>query len=211
MSTQIIDSDRTFQLWKYTVGHGQLLLRSTKGPNVPTRIDVLFKGVSEFHLPTLLSGLSIREASDDQIRDLCSLRESPSFNHGKVYRVKGTDFIGYVAALSCYCHEDEGEYYAPSFFSKSNYPQIRPVISVTLSPKVCGDWDKLQHALSVLAQQDPSMRTTTQPTERRVIIKGRGELHLQAICDRLVREFGVPLDLEKLIVITSVLARLLRK
>jgi hypothetical protein len=121
MSTQIINSDRMFQLWKYTVSHGQLLLRSTKEPNVPTRIDVLFKDVSEFHLPTLFHGLSIQEASDDQIRDVCSLRESPTFNRGKVYRVKGTDFIGYVAASFCSCHEDEGEYYEPSFFSKNNF------------------------------------------------------------------------------------------
>ena len=121
MPTQIINSEREFQIWKYTVGHSQLLLRSTKAPNLPTRIDVLFKGVSEFHLPTTLSGLSVQEASDDQIRKLCSLRESSSFNHGvKVYTVKGTDFIGYVAALICACHEDEGEYHDPSFFSKNN-------------------------------------------------------------------------------------------
>jgi hypothetical protein len=121
MPTQIINSERDFQIWKYTVGHGQLLLRSTKAPNLPTRIDVLFKGVSEFHSPTTLSGLSVQEASDNQIRKLCSLRESPSFNHGvKVYTVKGTDFIGYVAASICACHEDEGEYHDPSFFSENN-------------------------------------------------------------------------------------------
>jgi len=64
MPTQIINSEREFQIWKYTVGHSQLLLRSTKAPNLPTRIDVLFKGVSEFHLPTALSGLSVQEASE---------------------------------------------------------------------------------------------------------------------------------------------------
>jgi hypothetical protein len=121
MPTQIINSERSFQIWKYTVGHSQLLLRSTKARNVPTRIDVFFKGVSEFHLPTTLSGLSVQEASDDQIRKLCSLRESASFNHGvKVYMVKGMDYLGYVAALVVACHEDEGEYDEPSFFSKNN-------------------------------------------------------------------------------------------
>jgi hypothetical protein len=37
-----------------------------------------------------------------------------------VVTVKGVDFLGYVAALMALCHEDEGEYDAPSFFSKNN-------------------------------------------------------------------------------------------
>jgi elongation factor G len=80
---------------------------------------------------------------------------------------------------------------------KESHPQNRPIMSVTLSPKFNDDWDKLQRALSVLIQQDQGMKTATQPTERRVIIGGIGELHLEVICDRLVREFGVPLHLEK--------------
>jgi len=41
----LINFERNFQIWKYTVGHGQLLLRSTKDPKCPTRIDVFFKNV----------------------------------------------------------------------------------------------------------------------------------------------------------------------
>ena len=78
-----------------------------------------------------------------------------------------------------------------------SHPPKRPVISVTLSPKFHDDWDKLQSALSVLTQQDQGMRTATQSTERRVTVSGMGELHLEVICDRLVREFGVPLEVEK--------------
>lgn len=78
-----------------------------------------------------------------------------------------------------------------------SYPQKRPVISVTVSPKFHDDWDKLQRALSVLTQQDQAMRTATQDAERWVRISGMGELHLEIICDRLVREFGVPLQVEK--------------
>jgi elongation factor G len=73
----------------------------------------------------------------------------------------------------------------------------RPVISVAISPKFHDDWDKLQGALSVLTQQDQGMRTATQSTERWVTISGMGELHLEVICDRIVREFGVPLQVEK--------------
>src|ERR1051326_8377775 len=119
MPTKIINSERTFKLWKYTVGHSQLLLRSTKSPQCPTRIDVFFKGVSAFHLPTSFTGLSIAEAPKADVQKLCTLPESFLFDGGaKVYKVEGTDFVGYVAALMVACHEDEGEYHAPSFFSK---------------------------------------------------------------------------------------------
>jgi hypothetical protein len=82
---------------------------------------VFFKGVSAVHLPTSFTGLSIEEAPKADIHKLCTLREPSSFNGGvKIYAVKGTDFLGYVAALTIGCHEDEGEYDTPSFFSKNN-------------------------------------------------------------------------------------------
>jgi elongation factor G len=78
-----------------------------------------------------------------------------------------------------------------------SHPPKRPLISVTLSPKFHDDWDKFQRALSVLTQQDQEMRTATHSTERRVTVSGMGELHLEVICDRLVREFGVLIHVEK--------------
>jgi hypothetical protein len=121
MATNIIYSDRRFQIWKYTVGHSQLLLRSTKSADFSTRIDVFFKGVKEFHLPTIFTGLSMMEASQTDARKLCSLRESLSFSKDvKIFKVQGSDFVGYVAALTALCHEDKGEYDDPSFFAKDN-------------------------------------------------------------------------------------------
>ena len=121
MSIDIINSDRRFQIWKYNVSHMQLLLRSTKSPDFPTRIDVFFKGVKEFHLPTSFTGLWITEASEEDTRKLCSLRQSLSIGKDvKVFKVQGIDFVGYIAALIVVCQEDEGEYDDPSFFAKNN-------------------------------------------------------------------------------------------
>ena len=80
---------------------------------------------------------------------------------------------------------------------KESDPRCRPIISVTISPKFIGDWDMLQRALNVLTQQDQSIRTATEGTERRVIIGGASELQLEAICDRLLHEFKIPLDVRK--------------
>jgi len=118
MPTEIINSERFFQLWSYSVSHSELLFRSTKSAEFSTRIDVFFKGVKEFHLPTASKGLSITEASDADIQRLCTLRKSPSFGKDvKVFTVQGADFVGYIAALVALCHEDEGEYHDPSFFA----------------------------------------------------------------------------------------------
>ena len=121
MPTEIITSERQFQVWKYTVGHSQLLLRSTKSTGFQSRIDVLFKGVTEFHLPTSFTGLSITELSAADDRQLCNLRKSFSVGKdAKVFKVQGTDFLGYVTALIAICLEDEGEYDDPSYFAKNN-------------------------------------------------------------------------------------------
>lgn len=105
-------------MWKYTVGHRQLLLRSVKSADHPTRIDVLFKGVSQFHLPAVLNGLVIAEESDqNEVRDLFTLHESEATKKVlKLFTARGTDFLGYVTARIAFQHEDEGEYYDPSFF-----------------------------------------------------------------------------------------------
>jgi hypothetical protein len=121
MSTPIIFPTRDFQMWRYTVGHSQLLLRSPKSTDFPTRIDVLFKGVEEFHLPTDFVGLEISETRHSDLNKLSMFRISPSGKkRAKVFTVRGKDYLGYVSALRVAVHEDEGEYDDPSFFSKNN-------------------------------------------------------------------------------------------
>ena len=82
------------------------------------RQKILFKGVREFHLPATSNGLVIKEASNDEIRKLCTLRQPPLFEKDvKVFTVQGAGFVGYVAALITLCHEDDGEYNEPSSFA----------------------------------------------------------------------------------------------
>jgi hypothetical protein len=116
MAVAIISSTRFFQLWSYSVSHGELLFRSTKSTEFSTRIDVFFKGVKEVHLPTTSDGLSVTEGSDTDIRKLSPLRQSPFGEDVKLFTVEGADFVGYVAALVALSHEDNGEYNEPSFF-----------------------------------------------------------------------------------------------
>jgi elongation factor G len=75
--------------------------------------------------------------------------------------------------------------------------QRGPVISLAVSPRNNGDWEKLQRALNVLVQEDPSIRIKTAPTDGSTILSGMDESQLEVICDRLLREFELRLDIGK--------------
>ena len=66
-----------------------------------------------------------------------------------------------------------------------------PVISQAIEPKTKADQDKLGVALGKLAEEDPTFRMHTDPETGQTIISGMGELHLEIIVDRLLREFKV--------------------
>jgi elongation factor G len=66
-----------------------------------------------------------------------------------------------------------------------------PVISVAIEPKTKADQDKLGQAMAKLAQEDPTFRVHSDPDTGQTLISGMGELHLEIIVDRMMREFGV--------------------
>jgi elongation factor G len=66
-----------------------------------------------------------------------------------------------------------------------------PVISVAIEPKTKADQDKLATALQRLAEEDPTFRVRTDDETGQTLIAGMGELHLEIIVDRLLREFSV--------------------
>ena len=66
-----------------------------------------------------------------------------------------------------------------------------PVISVAIEPKTKGDQEKLGISLEKLIREDPTFRVHTDSDTGQTIISGMGELHLEILVDRMVREFGV--------------------
>ena len=66
-----------------------------------------------------------------------------------------------------------------------------PVISVAIEPKTKADVDKLSRALQALAKEDPTFRVSVDPETNQTIISGMGELHLEILVDRMLREFNV--------------------
>jgi len=77
----------------------------------------------------------------------------------------------------------------PIILESMTFPD--PVISVAIEPKTKGDQEKLSAALQKLAQEDPSFRVKVDDETGQTIISGMGELHLEIIVDRMLREFKV--------------------
>jgi elongation factor G len=78
---------------------------------------------------------------------------------------------------------------SPIVLESMTFPD--PVIHVAIEPKTKGDQDKLGTGLQRLAEEDPTFRVTTDEETGQTIIAGMGELHLEIIVDRLMREFRV--------------------
>lgn len=77
----------------------------------------------------------------------------------------------------------------PIILEKMEFPE--PVISVAIEPKTRASQEKMGVALAKLAEEDPTFRTYTNEETGQTIIAGMGELHLEIIVDRLLREFKV--------------------
>jgi elongation factor G len=78
---------------------------------------------------------------------------------------------------------------APIRLESMEFPE--PVISVAIEPKTKGDQDKLGAGLQRLTDEDPTFRVRTDDETGQTLISGMGELHLEIIVDRLMREFNV--------------------
>jgi elongation factor G len=82
------------------------------------------------------------------------------------------------------CDQDK-----PVILESIDFPA--PVISVSVEPKTKADQDKMGVALAKLAQEDPTFKVHTDPDTGQTLLSGMGELHLEIIVDRMMREFNV--------------------
>ncbi len=127
-------------------------------------------------------------------------------------RIRKEERVGRVVLLHANHREDIDEVYAgeiaafvglkdvrtgdtlcdksyPLLLESINFPE--PVISVAIEPKTKNDQEKMGIAIGKLAQEDPSLRVSTNEETGQTILSGMGELHLEIIVDRMRREYKV--------------------
>jgi elongation factor G len=113
----------------------------------------------------------------------------------EVKEIKAGDIVAAVGLKSTLTGDTLCDENHPVILEAMEFPE--PVISVAIEPKTKADQEKLSIALSKLAQEDPSFKVSYDEETGQTIISGMGELHLDIIVDRLLREFKVGANVGK--------------
>ena len=138
---------------------------------------------------TLPKGASLINTTKDKKERVSRLLEM----HSNSREERDEFFTGDIAAVIGLKHTTTGDTLCspgtPLILEKMNFPE--PVISMAIEPKSKPDREKLSEALSALSEEDPTFRVSTNEETGQTIIAGMGELHLEILRDRMVREFKV--------------------
>lgn len=121
MTTAIIEFQRPFQVWQYTVSLGQLLLRSVQDKAHSTQVDVLFMGVSGMKLPTYFQGLQVHHGEIEETAAIGLSSGSYDLLKQKLYKLSGSGWSGSILATVMAWVEDQSEYHEPSKLMSGNW------------------------------------------------------------------------------------------
>jgi elongation factor G len=138
---------------------------------------------------TLTSGTYAYNATRDRKERVARLLEMHANRREEVGEVFAGEICGIVGLKNASTGDTICDEKNPVILEAMNFPE--PVIAVAIEPKTKADQEKLGGALAKLAQEDPTFKVHTDRETGQTIIEGMGELHLEIIVDRLVREFGV--------------------
>lgn len=116
-------------------------------------------------------------------------------DRAEVNEVSAGEIVAFVGLKFAVTGDTLADVNAPIAYEAMKFPE--PVISLAVEPKSTADLDKLNQSLARLATEDPSLRVSTSEETGQVLISGMGELHLQIIADRLLREFKVQANIGK--------------
>lgn len=143
----------------------------------------------------LRSGTYVYNASKREKERVSRLLIIHASHREDVEEVKAGDLCGIVGLRRATTGDTLCDERYPIILEAPSFPE--PVISVAIEPKTRADQDKLSIALAKLAEEDPTFRVRSDEETAQTIISGMGELHLEIIVDRLLREFKVEANVGK--------------
>lgn len=144
---------------------------------------------------TLKSGTVVFNASKNKRERVTRILRMHANHREEVDEVRAGDIVAGVGLKETVTGDTLCTESAPILLEAMTFPE--PVISVAIEPRTKEDEDKIGEALSRLAEEDPTFKTKTDPETGQTIISGMGELHLEIIVDRLLREFKVNANIGK--------------
>jgi elongation factor G len=137
----------------------------------------------------LASGTSVLNATKGVKERIGRLLKMHANKREEIAEAYAGDIVAAVGLRHTTTGDTLADERSPVVLETLHIPQ--PVIDIAIEPKTKADQDRLGQALSKIAAEDPSFRVQTDPETGQTIISGMGELHLEIIVDRLMREFKV--------------------
>ena len=138
---------------------------------------------------TLTAGSKILNATTGKTERLGRILMMHANDREDVEEVYAGDIAAAVGAKEATTGDTFCEPTSPIVLEKMDFPE--PVIQVAIEPKTKSDQEKMGVALQALGQEDPTFRIHTDEETGQTIIAGMGELHLEVLVDRMLREFSV--------------------
>jgi elongation factor G len=143
----------------------------------------------------LKSGTSVYNSTRDSVERVGRLLKMHANKREDIKEVYCGDIAAAVGLKSVSTGDTICEKQNPIVLEAIEFPA--PVIAVAVEPKTKSDQEKLGIALDKLIREDPTFRVHTDPDTGQTILSGMGELHLEILVDRMVREFGVAANIGK--------------
>ena len=143
----------------------------------------------------LTSGSYVLNATNGKKERISRLVQMQADQRNEISEVYAGDICAAVGLKDTTTGDTLCDEKAPIILERMTFPT--PVISVAIEPKTKADQDKMGIALQKLAEEDPSFQVKTDNETGQTIISGMGELHLDIIVDRLMREFKVDANVGK--------------
>jgi elongation factor G len=143
----------------------------------------------------LKSGTSVYNSTRDSVERVGRLLKMHANKREDIKEVYCGDIAAAVGLKSVNTGDTICEKQNPIVLEAIEFPA--PVIAVAIEPKTKSDQEKLGIALDKLIREDPTFRVHTDPDTGQTILSGMGELHLEILVDRMVREFGVAANIGK--------------
>jgi elongation factor G len=138
---------------------------------------------------TLASGSYVLNSSKNNRERVGRILKMHANHREEVQEVKAGDICAIIGLKSTFTGDTLCDPAEPIVLESITFPE--PVISISIEPKTRSDQDKMGTALGRLAEEDPTFRVRTNEETGQTLIDGMGELHLEVIVDRMLREFRV--------------------
>ena len=138
------------------------------------------------------AGKAVLNVSKDKKVRLNKLLQMHANSRTEIETAQAGDIIAVIGLKNAVTGNTLSDMNNPILLESIDFPE--PVISRALEPKKPGDYDKLQKSLSQLSNEDPTLISYIDDDTGQTIISGMGELHLEIIIDRLIKEFNVAVN-----------------